>query len=224
MIDKQVKSLADAVAGISSGSTILVGGFGGAGLPEELLEALSDTGVGELTIIANNTGAGERGLAVLLRERRISKIICSYPRSKGSVWFERRYFDGEVELEVVPQGTLSERIRAAGAGIGGFYTTTGVGTDLAVGKETRTIDGREYLFETPLYGDVALIRAKRADRWGNLVYQTSGRNYGPTMAAAAKLTVAQVDDVVPLGDIDPEAVITPGVLVDRVVQVSKGKR
>jgi 3-oxoadipate CoA-transferase alpha subunit len=224
MINKQVKSLADAVAGISSGSTVLVGGFGGAGLPEELLEALCDAGVGQLTIIANNTGAGERGLAVLLRERRISKIICSYPRSKGSIWFERRYFDGEVELEVVPQGTLSERIRAAGAGIGGFYTTTGVGTDLAAGKETRTIGGREYLFETPLYGDVALVKAKRADRWGNLVYQTTGRNYGPTMAAAAKLTVAQVDDVVPLGGIDPETVITPGVLVDRVVQVSKGER
>jgi 3-oxoadipate CoA-transferase alpha subunit len=223
MIDKQVANLASAVEGIRSGSTILVGGFGGAGLPVELLEALNEADVRDLTIVANNTGAGERGLAILLRERRVRKIICSFPRSKGSVWFERRYFAGEIELEVIPQGTLTERIRAAGAGIGGFFTTTGVGTDLAAGKETRVIAGREYLFESPLSGDVALIKAKRADRWGNLVYQSSGRNYGPTMAAAAKLTVAQVSEIVPLGAIDPETVVTPGVLIDRVVQVSVGE-
>jgi 3-oxoadipate CoA-transferase alpha subunit len=219
MIDKEVKCLADAIAEIDSGSTILVGGFGGAGLPVELLEALLEADVRELTIVANNTGAGERGLAALLREGRVRKVICSYPRSRGSVWFERRYFANEVALEVVPQGTLTERIRAAGAGIGGFFTTTGVGSELAAGRETRMIDGREYLFEMPLFGDVALIKARRADRWGNLVYHASGRNYGPTMAAAARLTVAQVDEIVPLGSIDPETVVTPGVLVDRVVKV-----
>ncbi len=224
MIDKQVPTLADAVKGISSGATILVGGFGGAGLPVELLEALLETDVGELTIVANNTGAGERGLAALFREGRVRKVISSYPRSKGSIWFEHRYFKNEVILEVVPQGTLTERIRAAGAGIGGFYTTTGVGTELAVGKETRVINGREYLLEMPLFGDVALIKALRADRWGNLVYHATGRNYGPTMAAAAQLTVAQVSEIVPLGAIDPEIVVTPGVLVDRVVKVTEAAR
>jgi 3-oxoadipate CoA-transferase alpha subunit len=159
----------------------------------------------------------------LLREGRVRKIICSYPRSKGSVWFERRYLANEVALEVVPQGTLSERIRAAGAGIGGFFTTTGVGTDLAAGKETRMIEGREYLLEMPLFGDVALIKAQRADRWGNLVYHAAGRNYGPTMAAAAALTVAQVNEIVPLGSIDPETVVTPGILVDRVIKITAAK-
>ncbi len=221
MINKQVPSLADAVQGIESGATILVGGFGGAGLPVELLEALLETDVRDLTIVANNTGAGERGLAALFREGRVRKVISSYPRSKGSIWFEHRYHSNEIILEVVPQGTLTERIRAAGAGIGGFYTTTGAGTDLAVGKETRVIDGREYLLESPLFGDVALIKAKRADRWGNLTYHATGRNYGPTMAAAAQLTVVQVSEIVPLGAIDPEVVITPGVLVDRVVEVTE---
>ena len=223
MIEKQVPSLAEAIDGIRSGATILVSGFGDAGSPVELLEALLDTDVKELTIVANNAGSGNRGLASLLREGRVRKIICSYPRSKGSVWFERRYLANEVALEVVPQGTLSERIRAAGAGIGGFFTTTGVGTDLAAGKETRMIEGREYLLEMPLFGDVALIKAQRADRWGNLVYHAAGRNYGPTMAAAAALTVAQVNEIVPLGSIDPETVVTPGILVDRVIKITAAK-
>jgi 3-oxoadipate CoA-transferase alpha subunit len=220
MIEKQVTSLAEAVVGIRSGATVLVGGFGDAGSPIELLEALLETDVRELTIVANNAGSGNRGLASLLREGRVRKIICSYPRSNGSIWFERRYLADEVALEVVPQGTLSERIRAAGAGIGGFFTTTGVGTDLATGKETRMIEGREYLLEMPLFGDVALIKAQRADRWGNLVYHAAGRNFGPTMAAAAGLTVAQVSEIVPLGSIDPETVVTPGILVDRVVKIT----
>jgi 3-oxoadipate CoA-transferase alpha subunit len=223
MIEKQVPNLAEAIDGIRSGATILVSGFGDAGSPVELLEALLDTDVEELTIVANNAGSGNRGLASLLREGRVRKIICSYPRSKGSVWFERRYLANEVALEVVPQGTLSERIRAAGAGIGGFFTTTGVGTDLAAGKETRMIEGREYLLEMPLFGDVALIKAQRADRWGNLVYHAAGRNYGPTMAAAAALTVAQVNEIVPLGSIDPETVVTPGILVDRVIKITAAK-
>jgi 3-oxoadipate CoA-transferase alpha subunit len=223
MIEKQVPNLAEAIDGIRSGATILVSGFGDAGSPVELLEALLDTDVKELTIVANNAGSGNRGLASLLREGRVRKIICSYPRSKGSVWFERRYLANEVALEVVPQGTLSERIRAAGAGIGGFFTTTGVGTDLAAGKETRMIEGREYLLEMPLFGDVALIKAQRADRWGNLVYHAAGRNYGPTMAAAAALTVAQVNEIVPLGSIDPETVVTPGILVDRVIKITAAK-
>src|ERR1039458_9754679 len=219
MIEKQVPNLAEAIDGIRSGATILVSGFGDAGSPVELLEALLDTDVKELTIVANNAGSGNRGLASLLREGRVRKIICSYPRSKGSVWFERRYLANEVALEVVPQGTLSERIRAAGAGIGGFFTTTGVGTELAVGKETRVIADREYLLEMPLFGDVALIKAHHADRWGNLVYRATSRNYGPTMAAAARLTVVQVSEIVPLGALDPEVIVTPGVLVDRVVKV-----
>jgi 3-oxoadipate CoA-transferase alpha subunit len=219
MIDKRVSSLAAAVQGICSGSTVLVGGFGDAGLPVELIEALLDTDVRDLTIVSNNAGSGERGLASLLREGRVKKVICSYARSKGSEWFERKYVANEVALEVIPQGTLSERIRAAGAGVGGFYTAAGVGTEFAIGKEIRVIDGREYILELPIFGDVALIKALRADRWGNLVYHESGRNFGPTMAAAARLTVAQVSEVVPLGSIDPETVVTPGVLVDRVVEV-----
>jgi 3-oxoadipate CoA-transferase alpha subunit len=223
MIEKQVLSLAEAISGIHSGDTVLVGGFGDAGSPVELLEALLETDVGELTIVANNAGSGNRGLASLFREGRVRKIICSYPRSKGSIWFERRYLANEVALEVVPQGTLSERIRAAGAGIGGFFTTTGVGTDLVAGKETRMIEGREYLLEMPLFGDVALIKARRADRWGNLVYRAAGRNYGPIMASAAALTVAQVNEMVPLGSIDPETVVTPGILVDRVIKIATSK-
>jgi 3-oxoadipate CoA-transferase alpha subunit len=218
MINKVASSMSEAVEGIFSGATILVGGFGGAGSPVDLLEALLETDVRDLTIVANNAGSGEQGIASLFREGRVSKLICSYPRSKGSIWFERRYLANEIILEVVPQGTLSERIRAAGAGIGGFFTPTGAGTEFGVGKETRTIGGRAHVFETPLFGDVALIKALRADRWGNLVYHAAGRNYGPTMAAAARLTVAQVAEVVPLGSIDPESVVTPSVLVDRVVK------
>jgi 3-oxoadipate CoA-transferase alpha subunit len=221
MIDKQVVNLADAVRGVRSGAVVLVSGFGDAGTPVELLEALLETDARELTIVANNAGSGERGLAALLREGRVQKIITSYPRSRGSIWFEKKYFANEVMLEVVPQGTLSERIRAAGAGIGGFFTTTGAGTEFALGKESRMIGGREHLLEEPLFGDVALIKALRADRWGNLTYHASARNYGPTMVAAAQLAVVQVSEIVPLGAIDPEVVITPGVLVDRVVLVAK---
>jgi 3-oxoadipate CoA-transferase alpha subunit len=162
---------------------------------------------------------GERGLAALLREGRVRKVVSSYPRSRGSIWFERRYLAGEIELEVVPQGTLSERIRAAGTGIGAFYTRTSVGTELAKGKESRIIDGHEYVLEMPLFGDVALVKAQSADRWGNLVYHASGRNYGPTMVAAAKLSIVQVASIVPLGSLDPEVIVTPGVLVDRVVMI-----
>jgi 3-oxoadipate CoA-transferase alpha subunit len=223
MIDKEVASLAEAVEGIRSGDTILVGGFGDAGVPVDLLEALLETNARELTIVSNNAGKGERGLALLLREGRVRKIICSYPRSRDSIWFERRYQAKELTLEVVPQGTLAERIRAAGAGIGGFFTATGIGTEFAAGKEIRTIENREYLLEMPLFGDLALIKAQRADRWGNLVYHAAARNYNPVMAAAARLTVAQVTEIVPLGSIDPETVVTPGVLVDRVIKISTDK-
>ena len=219
MIDKRVASLADAVAGIEDGATVLVGGFGASGVPVELVHALLDQGTTDLTVVTNNAGSGETDVAALLRERRVRKIVCSYPRSAGSVWFEERWRAGEVELELVPQGTLSERMRAAAAGLGGFFTPTGADTRLAEGKEVRVIGGRRHVFEEPLPGDVALVKAARADRWGNLVYRTAARNFGPTMAAAAALTVVQVDEFVELGELDPEAVVTPGIFVDRVVRV-----
>ena len=219
MIDKRVASLADAVEGIEDGATVLVGGFGASGVPVELVHALLDRGTTDLTVVTNNAGSGETDVAALLRERRVRRIVCSYPRSAGSVWFEERWRAGEVELELVPQGTLSERMRAAAAGLGGFFTPTGADTRLAEGKEVRVIDGRRHVFEEPLPGDVALVRAARADRWGNLVYRTAARNFGPTMAAAAALTVVQVDEFVELGALDPEAVVTPGIFVDRVVRV-----
>ncbi|MGX5654383.1 3-oxoacid CoA-transferase subunit A [Geodermatophilus nigrescens] len=219
MIDKRVASLAEAVAGIPDGATVLVGGFGASGVPVELVHALLDQGTTDLTVVTNNAGSGETDVAALLRERRVRKIVCSYPRSTGSVWFEERWRAGEVELELVPQGTLSERMRAAAAGLGGFFTPTGADTRLAEGKEVRVIDGRRHVFEEPLPGDVALVKAARADRWGNLVYRTAARNFGPTMAAAAALTVVQVDEFVELGELDPEVVVTPGIFVDRVVRV-----
>lgn len=219
MIDKTVPDVIAAVSGITSGQTILISGFGDAGTPVELLEAILETSATELTVVANNAGSGERGLAALLREDRVRKVITSYPRSRGSIWFERKYLAGEIELEVIPQGTLSERIRAAGSGIGAFYTRTGVGTELDQGKESRIIDGHTYVLEMPLFGDVALVKALSADRWGNLIYHATGRNYGPTMVAAAKLSIVQVSSIVPLGDLDPEVIVTPGVLVDRVVQI-----
>ncbi|MGY1729240.1 3-oxoacid CoA-transferase subunit A [Geodermatophilus sp. SYSU D01062] len=221
MIDKRVGSLADAVAGIDDGATVLIGGFGASGVPVELVHALLDQGTTDLTVVTNNAGSGETDVAALLRERRVRKIVCSYPRSTGSKWFEERWRAGEVELELVPQGTLSERMRAAAAGLGGFFTPTGADTRLAEGKEVRVIDGRRHVFEEPLPGDVALVRAARADRWGNLVYRTAARNFGPTMAAAAALTVVQVDEFVELGALDPEAVVTPGIFVDRVVEVGR---
>ncbi|MGR7024760.1 3-oxoacid CoA-transferase subunit A [Geodermatophilus sp. URMC 62] len=220
MIDKRVASLVDAVAGIEDGATVLVGGFGASGVPVELVHALLDQGTTDLTVVTNNAGSGETDVAALLRERRVRKIVCSYPRSAGSVWFEERWRAGEVELELVPQGTLSERMRAAAAGLGGFFTPTGADSLLAEGKEVRVIGGRRHVFEEPLPGDVAFVKAARADRWGNLVYRTAARNFGPTMAAAAALTVVQVDEFVELGELDPEAIVTPGIFVDRVVRVA----
>ncbi len=218
MIDKRFASIENALAGIRDGSVILVGGFGNAGSPIPLLEALIDQGASDLTIVSNNAGEGDFGLAALMRAGRISKIICSYPRSSGSVIFEELYGQGKIDLEVVPQGTLSERMRAAGAGIGGFYTPTSAGTLLAKGKETREIEGKLHVLELPLKGDVALIKADLADRWGNLTYNKSARNFGPTMAMAADLTIAQVRQIVDLGEISPERVVTPGIFVDRVVK------
>ena len=209
--------VAAAVRGIEDGATVLIGGFGRAGLPFALIDALRETGARDLTVVNNNAGNGTTGLAALLAGGQVRKVICSFPRQKDSFVFDELYRAGKVELEVVPQGNLAERIRAAGAGIGGFYTPTGFGTPLAEGKETRRIEGRDYVFELPIRGDVALIRAHVADRMGNLVYRKTGRNFGPIMAAAAGLTVAEVTEVVPTGEIDPEVVVTPSIYVDRVV-------
>ena len=209
-----------AVSGVKDGSTILVSGFGGAGMPTELLNALRDQGATDLTIVSNNAGVGREGIGGLLSEGKVRKVICSYPRSGGSVIFEEMWAAGKVELEVVPQGTLSERIRAAGAGIGAFYTPTGVGTQLAEGKEVRNINGRDQVLEYPLKGDVAFVLAKAADRWGNLIYNKSARNFGPVMAPAADLTVVQVHEIVELGTLDPEAIVTPSIFVDRVVKMA----
>jgi 3-oxoadipate CoA-transferase alpha subunit len=217
MIDKRVASLHDAVTGVKDGDTVLVGGFGNSGVPLELVHSLLELGPRDLTIVTNNAGSGETDIAALIRERRVRKIVCSYPRSAGSVWFEKFWRADEIELELVPQGTLSERMRAAGAGLGGFFTPAGADSSLAQGKEIRVIDGRRHVFEKPLHADVALIKADRADRWGNLVYHSVARNFGPVMATAAKVTVAQVRAFVELGELDPEAVVTPGIFVDRVV-------
>lgn len=210
-------SAAEAVAGIEDGATILVGGFGLAGMPIALIDALIDSGAGDLTIVSNNAGNGDTGLAALLGQGRVRKVICSFPRQRDSWVFDRLYRAGEVELELVPQGTLAERMRAAGAGIGAFYSPTGVGTPLADGRETRVIDGRTYLLELPLRGDVALIGAHRADRRGNLVYRKTARNFGPVMATAAATVVVQVNEIVEVGRLDPEAIVTPSIYVDRVV-------
>jgi 3-oxoadipate CoA-transferase alpha subunit len=220
VIDKRVATLADAVSGIRDGATVLVGGFGNSGVPVELVHALLEQGASDLTVVTNNAGSGETDIAALIREHRVRKIICSYPRSAGSVWFEKFWRAGDIELALVPQGTLSERMRAAGAGLGGFFTPTGADSLLAEGKEVRMIGGRRHVFEEPLPADVALIKAHRADRWGNLVYRTAARNFGPTMATAARLTVVQVSEFVELGQLDPECVVTPGIFVDRVVQVA----
>lgn len=220
MINKVVSTLADAVRGVRDESVVLVGGFGNAGIPVELLHALIDQGARDLTIVSNNAGSGRTDLAALLAAGRVRKIICSYPRTSGSTVFEELYAEGRIELELVPQGTLSERIRAGGAGIGGFFTPTGVGTKLAKGKETRRIGDRDYVLERPIKADVALIKAERADRWGNLVYRAAARNFGPTMAMAARLTAVQVREIVDLGALDPETIVTPGIFVDRVVAVA----
>lgn len=209
----------DAVAGIADGSTVLVGGFGMAGMPVDLVDALIRQGATGLTVVSNNAGNGDTGLAALLAAGRVRAVVCSFPRQSDSWVFDGLYRAGALELEVVPQGTLAERLRAAGAGIGAFYTPTGAGTSLAEGKETRVINGRPYILEYPLRGDVALVKAHRADEMGNLVYRKTARNFGPVMAAAATTTIVQVRSVVPVGDLDPEAVVTPGIYVDRVVAV-----
>lgn len=217
MIDKSFKTTRDALDGIADGSTILVGGFGLAGMPMELIDALIDQGAKDLTVVSNNAGNGDVGLAALLAAGRVRKMICSFPRQSDSYVFDGLFRAGKVELELVPQGNLAERIRAAGAGIGAFFGPTSYGTPLAEGRETREIDGKNYVLETPIHADVALIKARYADRWGNLVYRKTARNFGPVMATAAKLTIAQVYSIVPLGSLDPEAVVTPGLFVDRVV-------
>lgn len=206
-----------AVRGIADGATVLIGGFGRAGMPYALIDALLRNGACDLTVVNNNAGNGTTGLAALLFAGRVRKVICSFPRQSDSFVFDELYRSGQVELELVPQGTLAERIRAGGAGIGGFYTPTGVGTPLAEGKDVRTIGGRDYLLEFPIRGDVALIRASVADEMGNLVYRKTGRNFGPIMATAATLTIAEVSRVLPVGGLDPEHVVTPGIFVDRVV-------
>jgi len=211
----------EAVAGISDGATVLIGGFGKAGQPVELIEALLHQGAANLTVVNNNAGNGEEGLAALIGAGRVKKIICSFPRQSDSQLFDAKYRAGEIELELVPQGNLAERIRAAGAGIGGFFTPTGYGTLLADGKETRVIDGRGYVYETPIKADYALIKALKADEAGNLVYRKTARNFGPIMAAAATQTIVQVSEVLPLGGLDPEVVVTPGIYVNTIVKVTK---
>jgi 3-oxoadipate CoA-transferase alpha subunit len=214
----QVASDIDAaVAGIDDGATILIGGFGGAGQPVELIDGLRRSGARDLTVVNNNAGNGDTGLAALLAAGQVRKIICSFPRQSDSWVFDELYRSGRIELELVPQGNLAERMRAAGAGVGAFYCPTGVGTPLAEGKEHRVIDGRDYLLEYPIHGDVALIKAHRADTLGNLVYRKTARNFGPVMATAAALTIVQVDQIVEPGQLDPESVVTPGIFVDRIV-------
>jgi 3-oxoadipate CoA-transferase alpha subunit len=217
MINKVSDSLQAAVADVPDGATVLIGGFGNAGMPAALIDALIAQGARGLTIVNNNAGNGETGLAALLKARRVRKIICSFPRQADSYVFDALYAAGQIELELTPQGNLAERIRAAGAGIGGFFTPTGFGTLLAEGKETRVIGGRSYVLESPIHADFALIKAHRGDRWGNLVYRKTARNFGPIMAMAAKCTIAQVSEVVELGELDPENIVTPGIFVQRVV-------
>jgi 3-oxoadipate CoA-transferase alpha subunit len=219
LINKTFESIAAAVHGIADGSVIMVGGFGTAGMPSELVDGVIATGARDLTIISNNAGNGDLGLAALLKAGSVRKVICSFPRQSDSYVFDELYRAGKVELEVVPQGNLAERIRAAGSGIGAFFSPTGFGTLLAEGKETRVIDGRNYVLEMPLHADVALIKAYKGDRWGNLVYRKAARNFGPIMAMAAKTAIAQVNEIVELGELDPEHIITPGIFVQRVVAV-----
>lgn len=219
MVNKIVDSIHEAVSDIYHGATVMIGGFGTAGMPSELIDALIEQGAKDLTIVNNNAGNGETGLAALLKAKRVKKIICSFPRQADSHIFDALYRAKEIELELVPQGNLAARIQAAGAGFGAIFTPTGYGTLLAEGKETRTIGGRNYVLEYPIHADFALIKAHRGDRWGNLVYRKTARNFGPIMATAAKYTVAQVSEVVALGELDPEAVVTPGIFVNRVVPV-----
>jgi 3-oxoadipate CoA-transferase alpha subunit len=221
MLDKIVSSPEAALADVRDGATVMIGGFGGSGIPNELVDALIAQGARELTIVNNNAGNGETGVAALLKAGRVRKIVCSYPRQVDSHHFQALYRAGKIELELVPQGTLSERMRAAGAGIGAFFTPTAYGTELAKGKEARVIGGRHYVLEHALHGDVALVKAEKGDRWGNLVYRKAARNFGPTMAMAAKCAVVQVYEIVELGALDPEAIVTPGIFVTRMVKVPR---
>jgi 3-oxoadipate CoA-transferase alpha subunit len=224
MIDKFVASAEAALADIPDGATIMIGGFGGAGMPVALIDALIAQGARNLTIVNNNAGNADTGLAALIAAKRVRKILCSFPRQADSWHFAKAYRAGELELELVPQGTLAERIRAAGAGIGAFFTPTAYGTDLAKGKETRRIGDRDYVLEYPIHADYALIKAERADRWGNLAYRKTARNFAPLMAMAARCTVVQVRETVELGALDPETVVTPGIFVQRVVKAATGLR
>ena len=221
MIDKIAPSIADAMSGIQDGATVLIGGFGTAGIPLELIDGLIEQGARDLTVVNNNAGNGETGLAALLKAGRVRKIICSFPRQVDSQIFDGLYRSGKLELELVPQGNLAERIRAAGAGIGAFFCPTGYGTELAKGRETREIDGKHYVLEYPIYGDVALIKAETGDRWGNLNYRMAARNFGPVMAMASKKTIATVHEIVELGALDPESIVTPGVFVKHVVKIDR---
>jgi 3-oxoadipate CoA-transferase alpha subunit len=219
MIDKTVRSMAEAMDGIKDGSVVLLGGFGSVGQPDALLDGLIEQGAKDLVVVANNAGTGHVGLARLMELGRVRRIVCSFPRSAGSTVFEELYRAGKLELEIVPQGTLAERMRAAGAGVGAFFTPTAVGTKLAEGKEVREIDGRQQVLEYALHGDVALVEAWKADRWGNLTYNKSGRNFNAVMATAARMTIVQTHEIVPLGALDPEAIVTPGIFVNRVLHV-----
>ena len=226
MINKTARSVADALADVKDGATVLIGGFGTAGIPDELIDGLIAQGAKDLTVVNNNAGNAEAGLAALLKTGRVRKIICSFPRQADSYVFDDLYRSGKLELELVPQGNLAERIRAAGAGIGAFFSPTGYGTELAKNadgswKETREINGKYYVLEMPIYGDVALIRAEQGDRWGNLTYRKAARNFGPVMATAAKKTVATVHEVVELGELNPEHVVTPGIFVHAIVKIDR---
>jgi 3-oxoadipate CoA-transferase alpha subunit len=224
MIDKMFASAEAALADIADGATVMIGGFGNAGMPAALIDALIAQGARDLTIVNNNAGNADTGLAALIAAKRVRKILCSFPRQADSWHFDRAYRAGEIQLELVPQGTLAERIRAAGAGIGAFYTPTAFGTLLAEGKETRRIGDRDYVLEYPIHADYALIKADRADRWGNLVYRKTARNFAPIMASAARCTVVQVREIAELGALDPEVIVTPGIFVKRVVRISSSLR
>ena len=221
MIDKISPSIADALEGTQDGSVVMIGGFGTAGIPNELIDGLIEQGAKDLTVVNNNAGNGDSGMAALLKAGRVRKVICSFPRQADSYVFDGLYRSGKVELELVPQGNLAERIRAAGAGIGAFFCPTGYGTPLAEGRETREIGGKQYVLEYPIHGDVALIRAEAGDRWGNLVYRKAARNFGPVMAMGARKTIATVHEIVELGELDPETIVTPGVFVSRIVKVER---
>ncbi|UUZ67148.1 3-oxoacid CoA-transferase subunit A [Polaromonas sp. P2-4] len=221
MINKIARSIAEALADVKDGSTVLIGGFGTAGIPNELIDGLIEQGAKDLTVVNNNAGNAEVGLAALLNAGRVRKIICSFPRQADSQVFDGLYRSGQLELELVPQGNLAERIRAAGAGIGAFFCPTGFGTQLAGDRETREIDGKQYVLEYPIHGDVALIKAEKGDRWGNLSYRKAARNFGPVMAMASDRTIATVHEVVELGEMDPEAIVTPGIFVHQIVRIDR---